>query len=412
MISFCGRPIAPLAAVLHPATHILALSADARTPAAVADFLCDRGFGPSEIVLLEALGGPHERIRRTTAAGFDLHDPHPLNLLAITPIADAHARIIPLAPGLDDGWFEHDGQITKREIRAATLSALAPTPRRTACGTSAPAPARSESNGCCHHPANTGHRHRSPRPNAWPAPARNAERLGVPGVAPGATASPTRRHCAITAHARRHLHRRRRAGAEGVIDTAWSALAPPAAGSSPTRSPSKPTPCCSRRSATHGGTLTRIGVERLDANRRHARLPSGDGRHAMGGDAAMIVAGIGCRRLCEPRRDPGGAAATPQTRAGHRRHKDRHTRLQDGGQRPDRRSGHAWPAAAADRRRRHRRRPSPPASPCPRRHAATPATPPSQRPWPWPARAPDGSAGPPRASPIPTPPAPSRQGAA
>ena len=41
-------------------------------------------------------------------------------------VADADARLLPRAPGLPDDWFEHDGQITKREVRALTLSALAP----------------------------------------------------------------------------------------------------------------------------------------------------------------------------------------------------------------------------------------------------------------------------------------------
>ena len=125
-ISFCGRPIEPLAAMLRPGRQILALSEDAETPGKVARFLCAHGFGASEIVLLEALGGPEQRIRRGTAAGFDLADPHALNLLAITLAADAGFASLPLTSGLPDDAFAHDGQLTKREIRAVTLSALAP----------------------------------------------------------------------------------------------------------------------------------------------------------------------------------------------------------------------------------------------------------------------------------------------
>jgi precorrin-6B C5,15-methyltransferase / cobalt-precorrin-6B C5,C15-methyltransferase len=84
------------------------------------------GFGQSRLTVLEALGGASERIRRATADGFDLADIHPLNLVAIEVEADADTQIISLAPGLPDDLFEHDGQITKREIRATTLSALAP----------------------------------------------------------------------------------------------------------------------------------------------------------------------------------------------------------------------------------------------------------------------------------------------
>jgi len=49
-----------------------------------------------------------------------------VNLVAIAVIPGANAKVVTLAPGLDDGFFESDGQLTKAEIRALTLSALAP----------------------------------------------------------------------------------------------------------------------------------------------------------------------------------------------------------------------------------------------------------------------------------------------
>jgi precorrin-6Y C5,15-methyltransferase (decarboxylating) len=84
------------------------------------------GFGKSALIVLEALGGERERITHRRPETFALDAVNALNLCAIEVVADANARIIPLASGLDDGLFEHDGQITKREIRAITLSALAP----------------------------------------------------------------------------------------------------------------------------------------------------------------------------------------------------------------------------------------------------------------------------------------------
>ncbi|WP_119422986.1 precorrin-6y C5,15-methyltransferase (decarboxylating) subunit CbiE [Desertibaculum subflavum] len=125
-ISFCGRPIEPLRPLLQPGARILALSADATTPARVAGFLTALGFGPSRVHVLEAMGGPRERMRVATADTFELGDVHPLNLLAIEVIATAEARILPLGTGLADDLFEHDGQITKREIRAITLAQLTP----------------------------------------------------------------------------------------------------------------------------------------------------------------------------------------------------------------------------------------------------------------------------------------------
>ncbi len=76
--------------------------------------------------MLEALGGPDERIRTTTAQAFDLKDINPLNVLAVEVESSREARVLPLTPGRADDLFEHDGQITKREVRAVTLSALAP----------------------------------------------------------------------------------------------------------------------------------------------------------------------------------------------------------------------------------------------------------------------------------------------
>lgn len=125
-ISFCGRPLAPLAPLLQPGSRILALSTDESTPDAVAHFLCERGFGPSRLHVMEALGGPRERIRSCLAGAFDIAAPDRLNLVAIEAVAGPGAHIIPLASGLPDGAFAHDGQITKREIRALTLAALAP----------------------------------------------------------------------------------------------------------------------------------------------------------------------------------------------------------------------------------------------------------------------------------------------
>lgn len=127
MLSLCGRPLASLRPALQPGTTVLVLSADATTPGAVCDALTGWGFGPSHVTLLEALGGPAERIRASEARAFDLTDVHPVNLLAIRVAAEPDAMILPQAPGLPDDWFEHDGQITKREVRAVTLSSLRPT---------------------------------------------------------------------------------------------------------------------------------------------------------------------------------------------------------------------------------------------------------------------------------------------
>jgi precorrin-6B C5,15-methyltransferase / cobalt-precorrin-6B C5,C15-methyltransferase len=111
---------------LQPGARVIALTSDGAAPAALARLLDDTGFGGSRMVVLEALGGPRERMRSTTATAFDLRDIDALNTVAIEVLAAPGARVIPRAAGIADALFEHDGQITKREVRAVTLSSLAP----------------------------------------------------------------------------------------------------------------------------------------------------------------------------------------------------------------------------------------------------------------------------------------------
>jgi precorrin-6Y C5,15-methyltransferase (decarboxylating) len=126
LVSLHGRALEGIVRHLQPGARILALSWDGETPAKLAAFLAERGMGGSELAVLESMGGPHERVRFTTAAGFDLTDVAPLNTVSLRIIAAVDATVLPLAPGLDDTLFEHDGQLTKREVRAITVSALAP----------------------------------------------------------------------------------------------------------------------------------------------------------------------------------------------------------------------------------------------------------------------------------------------
>ncbi|TPI84237.1 precorrin-6y C5,15-methyltransferase (decarboxylating) subunit CbiE [Mesorhizobium sp. B2-8-9] len=125
-ISLHGHSIDLIRPLLHPGARILALTSDAEAPAAIAALLDELGFGPSHLTVLEALGGPDEMRRTVRADAFNLENINPLNVLALEIESTPDARILPLTCGLADHLFEHDGQITKREIRAITLSALAP----------------------------------------------------------------------------------------------------------------------------------------------------------------------------------------------------------------------------------------------------------------------------------------------
>jgi precorrin-6Y C5,15-methyltransferase (decarboxylating) len=126
LIALNGRALDLIRPQLQPGARILALTADGATPAALARLLVEAGFGGSRLTVLEALGGARERIRIATAERFDLAMIDPLNTVALEVVAAPGARVLARAPGLADALFEHDGQITKREIRALTISALAP----------------------------------------------------------------------------------------------------------------------------------------------------------------------------------------------------------------------------------------------------------------------------------------------
>ena len=117
-----AAPFAQLRAVLSKGARAICLLRDAEAPAALAAWLTQQGFA-ADLTLLEALGGPSERLRKTTAAGFDLQDITPLVAMAIEVTA---GKGLSRAAGLEDSLFASDGQITKRPVRALTLSALAP----------------------------------------------------------------------------------------------------------------------------------------------------------------------------------------------------------------------------------------------------------------------------------------------
>lgn len=125
-VSLHGRPIDLIRPHLHPGSRILALTSDSDGPAALAALLTESGFGASDLTVLEALGGTRERVSSHRAEAFALQDADMLNVCAVEVTAGTGARILAYTPGLDDALFEHDGQITKHEIRALTLSALAP----------------------------------------------------------------------------------------------------------------------------------------------------------------------------------------------------------------------------------------------------------------------------------------------
>ncbi|MFF7454041.1 precorrin-6y C5,15-methyltransferase (decarboxylating) subunit CbiE [Kitasatospora sp. NPDC008115] len=126
VVSLVGRPPDTLRLALNPGRRLLVLSAGADTPAAVAALLTGAGHGAARLSVLEQLGGPGERRLDGPADGWPHPPGDPLNVIAVELPADGPR--VPVVPGLPDGAYESDGQLTKRHVRAATLATLAPVP--------------------------------------------------------------------------------------------------------------------------------------------------------------------------------------------------------------------------------------------------------------------------------------------
>jgi precorrin-6B C5,15-methyltransferase / cobalt-precorrin-6B C5,C15-methyltransferase len=127
-LSLCGRSPDFLAGMLAPGVKLLVLSADASTPQIVADLLSKRGYGDSQITVLEHLGGERERSITGIARSWSKSDVAALNAIAIECAIQNDTTPLNRLAGLPDSAYHHDGQLTKREVRAITLAALAPMP--------------------------------------------------------------------------------------------------------------------------------------------------------------------------------------------------------------------------------------------------------------------------------------------
>ena len=126
--SLTNRPIASIALALSPGARLLVLSADRHTPGKVAQLLTQQGFGSSLMTVFERMGSESERRIEGVAAAWNAADLADLNAIAIAVAADRETVIFPRTSGLPDAAYRHDGQLTKREVRAVTLSTLAPIP--------------------------------------------------------------------------------------------------------------------------------------------------------------------------------------------------------------------------------------------------------------------------------------------
>ncbi|MCL2585618.1 MAG: precorrin-6y C5,15-methyltransferase (decarboxylating) subunit CbiE [Streptosporangiales bacterium] len=110
---------------LAPGRRVLVLSADETTPGAVARLLTGAGYGASAMTVLGDLGSDSASRISSAAAAWSGASVSRLNIIALE-LSGPHAG--GWVAGLPDDSFEHDGQLTKRDLRASALARLAPAP--------------------------------------------------------------------------------------------------------------------------------------------------------------------------------------------------------------------------------------------------------------------------------------------
>ena len=122
-IGLHAAPLTRLRPHMAQGTRAIVLLRDGDSVRELGDYLSQSDFGLSKIHILEALNGPREKIT-TIEANDEISNQISQPVCVGVEFADGPE--IPKSAGLEDALFDNDGQITKRPIRALTLSALAP----------------------------------------------------------------------------------------------------------------------------------------------------------------------------------------------------------------------------------------------------------------------------------------------
>jgi len=252
---------------LHDGRRVLVLARDARTPAEVAALLVEDGYGESRLTVLGDLGGPAESRRSGSARGWDGPVPE-LHVLALECVAGPGAVALSLGPGLPDTAFDHDGQLTKRDVRASALAHLQPRPGQllwdVGAGAGSVAVEWMRSHPTCRAVAVEQHEARAQRVRG------NAHRLGVPGLtvvvgaAPDALADLPEPDAVFVGGG----------ASAATLDRAWAVLRP--GGRLVVHAVTQETEMLlADRWRERGGELTRIAVEHLEPiGRSHGWKPA------------------------------------------------------------------------------------------------------------------------------------------
>ena len=253
-----GRPPALIVPFILPGARLLVLTDGSGTPAEVSRLLVERGYGGSALIVLEHMGGEQERRLTGRADSWSRDDVAPFHTLAVECVAGPGAVALPRLAGLPDETFASDGNVTRREVRAATLAALAPLPGQrlwdvgAGCGSVAVEWMR----------AHAGNRAVAVerKPDRAALIARNATALGAPrleivqGEAPAALAALDPPDAVFVGGG---------AAVPGLLDRCWAAL--PANGRLVANAVTlEGETALARFRAERGGALCRISVSRAE----------------------------------------------------------------------------------------------------------------------------------------------------
>lgn len=254
VVSLVGRPVESL--LVLPDRRVMVLSAGGDTPARVAELLAARGFGPTAMTVFADLGGPGERRHDGVAATWPAEPSGALNVIALDCRAAPGVTSLGRGPGLPDDAYEHDGQLTKREVRAVTLAALGPLPGQllwdVGAGSGSVAIEWMRTHQSCRAVAVESRDDRIDRI------ARNAGMLGVPGLTVVHGKAPDALDGLPTPDA---IFVGGGLTGDGVLEACWAAL--PEGGRLVANAVTLESEAVlTRWQATVGGTLTRIEISR------------------------------------------------------------------------------------------------------------------------------------------------------
>ncbi|WP_323100417.1 precorrin-6y C5,15-methyltransferase (decarboxylating) subunit CbiE [Intrasporangium sp. YIM S08009] len=127
-VTLVGRDVDRLRRELAPGRRLVVLTSGPDAPDRVCGVLTEEGYASSRVTVLGHLGADDETRTDGVAATWPGGPAPTLHLVCVECVPDAGARPLSLSPGLPDDAFDHDGQLTKRVVRAAALAHLAPQP--------------------------------------------------------------------------------------------------------------------------------------------------------------------------------------------------------------------------------------------------------------------------------------------